>query len=195
MTPSEDLLGRGVVRKLWTTDRTRFAEHLARLDPASRARRFHGLVSDAYVASYAEGALRFDTVLYGYFDAGVLRAAAELHPLGRSFTGAGAAEAAYSVEAAYQDQGVGTELFRRLTVAARNRGIRRILHHFTLDNAAMRRLCERFEATITVEAGEATAVMASAPPTALSLWSEAVADGTGLAKSILDAELKLVRAA
>jgi GNAT superfamily N-acetyltransferase len=134
-------------------------------------------------------------VLYGAFIDGALVAVAELHPLTGAFTGAGEAEAAFSVERAYQDLGIGTELFRRLTTAARNRGIRRIVLHCLPGNARMQHICAKFDARITFADGEACAVMDAAAPTPLSIWVEAVADGTSLAKALLDAELTLLRVA
>jgi hypothetical protein len=58
-------------------------------------------------------------VIYGFFVEGVLRGAAELRLLAR----AGEAEAALSIERAWQSRGVGTALLERVLLAARNRKI------------------------------------------------------------------------
>lgn len=192
---TDQAISHGVVRKLWIADKEALIAHLLRLDTDSRMTRFQGLVSDAHVRRHAENAIRADTVLYGAFIGGELVAVAELHPLRGAFTGAGEAEAAFSVERAYQDIGIGTELFRRLTTAARNRGIRRLVLHCLPGNARMQHICAKFDARVTFADGEARAVMDAAAPTPLSMWVEAVADGTGFAKALLDAELTLLRAA
>jgi len=186
-----DFVGRGVVRKLWAADAAAYAAHLKRLDANARSMRFQGLVSDAYLVEHAGRAIAARTVVYGYFDEGVLRAVAELHPE----PGRTEAEAAFSVEADYQEHGVGTELFRRLVTAARNRGVRRLMMNCLPGNLAMRRLCARFGAKITIADGEAVGVIATDGPTPLSFFVEAVADGTGLAKALLDLELERLRAA
>jgi RimJ/RimL family protein N-acetyltransferase len=186
-------IGRGVVRKLWAGDTAQFAAHLQRLDRDSRIRRFMGLVSDEHVAAHARNAVRLDTVIYGYFDRGVLRAAAEMHPLGGAFSGE--AEGAFSVELDYQEHGVGTELFRRVLTAARNRGVRRLTLNCLPNNLAMRRLCEKFGAKLHVEDGEAVAHLVAVAPTPLSWMTEAFVDGTGIAKAMLDARLQALRTA
>lgn len=189
----EKFIGRGVVRKLWAGDTAQLVDHLTRLDAESRIRRFMGLVSDAHVAAHARRALRLDTVLYGYLDRGVLRAVAEMHPLGGAFSGE--AEGAFSVERDWQEHGVGTELFRRLLNSARNRGIRHLTLNCLPGNLAMRRLCEKFGAKVHIEDGEAIAHLTALGPTPLSLMTEAVADGTGFAKAMLDARLTALGAA
>lgn len=185
--------GRGVIRKLWLFDKPRFIEHLKRLDTDSRRKRFQGLVSDAYVERYGERAFKLDAVLYGYFDRGELKAVAELHPLGGLLTPD--AEVAFSVEADYQEQGIGSELFKRLTTAARNRGLKRLIMHCLPANIGMRRLANRFGSAIVIEDGEAVGELQAPMATPLSLWREAMADGTGFARALLEVELPALAAA
>jgi RimJ/RimL family protein N-acetyltransferase len=186
-------IGRGVVRKLWAGDTAELIEHLRRLDADSRMRRFMALVSDDHVEAHARRAVRLDTVIYGYFDRGTLRAAAEMHPLRGAFSGE--AEGAFSVERDWQEHGVGTELFRRLINAARNRGIRQLTLSCLPGNLAMQRLAEKFGAKVRIQDGEAIAHLSALGPTPLSLMTEAVADSTGIAKAMLDARLKALGAA
>ena len=44
----------GVVRKLWNADARAYADHLLRLDPASRRNRFGGAVADQFVRHHAD---------------------------------------------------------------------------------------------------------------------------------------------
>jgi RimJ/RimL family protein N-acetyltransferase len=183
-----DLRHRGTIRKLSLGDAGQFAAHLQRLDPESRRRRFQGVVGEDFLARHARQALGSGALVYGYFDEGALRAVAELHA-----DGPHAAEAAFSVERAWQDQGIGTELFRRLTVAARNRSVKRITLRCLPENRTMQRLADKFGSRMTTEAGETTARLTAGAPSVFSLFAEALADGTGLAKTLLDARLALYR--
>jgi RimJ/RimL family protein N-acetyltransferase len=183
-----ELNHRGTIRKLSALDADMFAAHLRRLDGDSRRKRFQGVVGEAFLERHAHGALASGALVYGYFDEGALRAAAELHA-----DGPHAAEAAFSVERAWQDKGIGTELFRRLTVAARNRRVRRITLRCLPENRTMQRLCDKFGSRMTTEAGETTARLTAGAPSVFSLFAEALADGTGLAKTLLDARLALLR--
>src|SRR5205807_6857035 len=55
-------------------------DHLLRLDRASRRDRFHGYMDDSFIEHYAEKCASDGTVIIAYFEGGVVRGAAELHP-------------------------------------------------------------------------------------------------------------------
>ena len=114
----------GSVRKLWPTETDKFRDHLLRLDRESRRLRFAHSVSDSFIDDYASRMTEFGSVVYGHIVDGHVRGAAELRRLGNSW--GQEAEAAFSVEKPFQDQGVGSELMGRVVRAARNRGIRRL---------------------------------------------------------------------
>jgi GNAT superfamily N-acetyltransferase len=102
----ETLIIGGTVRRLWLGETELYRQHLLRLDPESRRNRFGGAVSDEFVRRYSEPSALRGVIIYGFFVDGVLRGAAELRLLAR----AGDAEAALSVERAWQSRGVGTAL-------------------------------------------------------------------------------------
>src|SRR5688572_27016416 len=97
-----------MIRKLWPTEMQKFRDHMMRLDADSRRMRFGMAVDDAFIAGYAERADFIKSVIYGFFVGGDMRAAAELRSIGEGW--GQEAEAAFSVEAEYQDTGVGTDL-------------------------------------------------------------------------------------
>src|SRR5689334_2805790 len=72
----------GTLRKLWAGDRHDFRDHLLRLDTAGRHARFAMAASDDFVAAYAARSFHLDTVIHGWFEDGVLRAAGELRLIG-----------------------------------------------------------------------------------------------------------------
>ena len=88
-------------------------DHLLRLDPASRHDRFLGFIDDSFIERYAEKCANDGTVVIAYFEDGVVRGAAELHPPEQSADSL--PEIAFSVEAPTRRRGVGSFLFRQLT--------------------------------------------------------------------------------
>src|SRR5690349_25112860 len=94
----------GTIRKLWPTETDKFREHMLRLDKENRRLRFAHSVSDSFIEDYAGRMAEFGSVVYGYIVDGRVRAAAELRRLGDAW--GEEAEAAFSVEKVYQDQGI-----------------------------------------------------------------------------------------
>jgi len=148
---TENAAAPGHIRKLWPADLPEFRRHLMRLDADSRRARFAMAASDEFLATYAETAFALDTILFGYFEAGEMRAAAELRML--SGQPAGMAEAAFSVEPAYRHRGLGSQLMEQLIVAARNRGVRKLYMSCLGWNRAMQALARRFSAELVFEIG------------------------------------------
>jgi GNAT superfamily N-acetyltransferase len=193
MANNNDSLPRGgLIRKLWVGEADLYRDHLRRLDPASRRSRFAGTVSDRFVRDYVELSFGLDAVIHGFFVDGALRGAGELRPIG---TLTREAEAAFSIEKAWQSHGVGSALLERTLLAARNRGIK-FLHMACLaDNKRMQQLARKFDAELSFDfagvVGEVTAPRAT--PT--SLMREIIADGHGFATALFDVQTRMLRPA
>jgi len=180
----------GIVRKLWNADAEAYADHLLRLDPASRRNRFGGAVADQFIHHHADQAFDPTNVIYGFLADGILRGAAELRPFG-----AGQAEAAFSIEKPWQSHGVGTELLERVLLAARNRGVK-LLHVTCLsENQRMQQLARKFDAELRRDFDSVVGEVEAPYPTPLSVLREMIADGTGLATALLDAQSRLLKRA
>lgn len=177
--PPEKLL----IRRLWPRDEESFRDHLHRLDPRSRRARFGGAVDASFVDRYAGTALSLEGLIYGGFLDGKLRAAGELRSLGE--TSPRSAEAAFSVEQAYQDSGVGTALMGRVITAARNRGFRTIYMICLADNARMRRLAEKHGADLQVEGDSVEGTIRHLGPSPITLLEEMVHDAQGFVTAVL----------
>jgi GNAT superfamily N-acetyltransferase len=180
----------GVVRKLWKSDAADYANHLLRLDPISRRSRFGGAVANAFVRHHAVSAFDPSSVVYGFFNNGVLRGAAELRPFG-----VGQAEAAFSIERSWQSHGVGTELLERALLAARNRGVKQLHITCLLENQRMQQLAQKFDAEMRRDFDCVIGELEAPYPTPLSVLREMIADGTGLATAILEAHSRLLKRA
>ncbi len=180
-------------RKLWTADSAAFKAHLLRLDAESRRMRFGVPVSDYFISQYAENALGNHSVAHGYFVDGILRGVAEL----RGFRGVGGseAEAAFSVEADFQNKGIGTELFSRTVLAARNRGISKLFVNFLSQNARMQAIAKKFDAVVTYDSDGGHAQIKAPNANPLSIWKEALTDGQDLANSVIQMHARAFRSA
>jgi hypothetical protein len=72
-------------------------DHLLRLDRVSRHDRFQGFMDDSFIERYAAKCADDGTIIIAYFENGVVRGAAELHPPDQSADSL--PEIAFSVEA------------------------------------------------------------------------------------------------
>jgi GNAT superfamily N-acetyltransferase len=183
----------GRIRKLGAGENDIYREHLLRLDAHARRCRFGASVSDAFVGDYVAVANTLDCVIHGFFVEDVLRGAGELRPLGPGHHDE--AEAAFSIEPAWQSHGVGTALLARTLLAARNRGFK-FLHMACLaDNRRMQQLARKFDAEWTFDFGTVVGELEAPHPTPLSVMRELVADTTGFATALLDVQSRLIRPA
>src|SRR6185437_14807130 len=187
------LPGDGLIRKLWIGENRAYGDHLLRLDPESRNRRFSGGTSDDFIRRHADLARGVGVVLYGFFVNDTLRGAAELRHVGSPL--AREAEAALSIEQPWQSQGVGTELLERTLLPARNRGIKSLHMHCLADNRRMQQLARKFPADLSFDFGSVTGKVIPPRFTSLSLLREMLADNYGLAATIFNAQSRLLGAA
>ena len=165
-------------RRLWWYERGLFARHLLRLTRDDRYLRFGGHMSDSALAAYAQGSDWPRHVLLGAFVDGELRGVGECRFLERAWPAE--AELAFSVEAPWQGQGLGTELFRRLLTFARNRGVQRVYVTTLRENAPMRRIARRFGMVMARAEDELEGRLELLWPTGLSVAEEAVDQGQAL---------------
>ena len=180
-------------RKLWASDTASLQTHLLRLDPESRRMRFGTPVTDYFIEQYAQHALGSHSISHGYFVDGVLRGVAEL----RGFRGVagGEAEAAFSVEKDFQNKGIGTELFGRTVLAARNRGISKLFVNFLSQNQRMQAIAKKFDAVLTFDSDGVQGKIDAPRANAMSVWKEALADGQDLADSVMQTHSRALRSA
>lgn len=187
----QDRIAGGSIRKLWPSETDKFREHLLRLDRASRRNRFAHSVSDGFIADYAARMSDNGSVLHGYFDGSELRAVAELRKIGDAW--GEHAEAAFTVEEAYQEQGIATELLGRVIRSARNRGVRHLIMSCLADNAKMQAVARHHEADLRFESGEVIGDIVPDTASPGSMLAEAVDDRMGFFMGIFDLHGRLAR--
>ena len=183
----------GTIRRLWPTETDRFRDHLLRLDKDSRRLRFAHAVSDAFIEDYASRMTEYGSLVYGHVVDGKVRGAAELRRLGDAW--GEEAEAAFSVEKAYQDHGVGSDLMGRVVRAARNRRVRRLYMSCLAENAKMQVIAKKHEAVLRFEYGEVIGEILPETPDYFSMVAEAAEDRVGFMIAVLDLQSRMVRAA
>jgi GNAT superfamily N-acetyltransferase len=183
----------GLIRKLWAGETDAYRDHLLRLDKDSRHRRFSGAVADEVVIRYAATASGPGVVVHGFFVDGTLRGAAELRRNGSMFSHE--AEAAFSIEQAWQSHGVGTELLERTLLSARNRGITSLQMQCLANNQRMQQLARKFAAGLSFDFGSVVGEVDPPRSTMLSLMREAMVDGHGVATAIFEAQTRMLRPA
>jgi RimJ/RimL family protein N-acetyltransferase len=183
----------GSIRRLWPTETEKLRDHLLRLDKESRRMRFAHSVSDAFIEAYAGRMSELGSLVFGHIVEGKVRGAAELRRLGDAW--GDEAEAAFSVERDFQDNGVGTELMGRVVRAARNRRIKRLYMSCLAENARMQAIARRHAAVLRFEYGEVIGEILPPDPSYLSQVVEEAEDRVGFMIAVLDLHSRLVRAA
>lgn len=179
----------GTIRKLWPTETDKFRDHLLRLDKETRRMRFAHGVSDAFIEDYASHMTDMGSIVFGYFIDGEMRAAAELRKLGDTW--GQEAEAAFSVERAFQEKGVGTELMGRVIRSARNRGVHQLYMSCLAENGKMQAVARKHDAALHFEYGEVVGEIVPSTPDYFSVLAEAVDDRVGYMLAVLDLQARI----
>lgn len=177
-----DIPSNSVIRQLWPIERNQWRDHLLRLSKPDRKLRFAGSVSDASIHRYCESADMFSTSLVGYFVDGVLRGVGEIRIVQKDWPHT--AELAFSVEEGFQCQGIGTELFRRLVMAARNRAVQQVLIVSEQNNLRMRRLACKFGMSVSSNHGEIEGRLELHGPNYASVVQELFEESAALIRSL-----------
>lgn len=181
---SHEPIPTGSLRKLWPSETEKFRQHLLRLDTGSRRMRFAHAVSDSFINDYASHMLDNGSIVFGYFDGEELVGCAELKRIGDTW--GDTAEAAFSVETAYQERGIGTELLGRIIRSARNRGVRHLIMSCLADNGKMQAVARRYEAELQFDHGEVIADIVPETANPMSLLAEAFEDRVDYLRAVLD---------
>jgi GNAT superfamily N-acetyltransferase len=179
-----DPVSGGTIRKLRPDERGELAAHFKRLDQNSRRMRFGHAVADAFIDAYVAGCDDQSGIVFGYFVDDELRAVAELRKRGALWTEE--AEAAFSVEAEYQNCGLGTELMGRVIRAARNRNIHHLYVMCLADNTRMQRIARRHDAALRFSYGEVVGEIVPRGPNPFTMFEEALEDQRARIRMILD---------
>lgn len=170
------------IRKLSKRDISEITQHLLRLDCETRSARFGAVVKDAFIKDYAEQIIGVDTLVFGAFVDGELRAIGELRGLLQICPQD--AELALSVEPDWQDKGIGSTLFSRVISASQNRGIKTLHIFCSNENKSMQSIAARHHPEVTLNSGQIEATIDPPWATPLSLAQEIVEDASAYFRQI-----------
>ncbi len=171
-TPHPDTNAR--YRRLSRYDAQIYCDHLLRLSPDDRHMRFLGSVRDDAIRRHCATRDWSKAIVIGAFIGDTLRGVGEMVRMETAAEPSG--EVALSVEADFQNSGVGTELLRRVLVAARNRYVERLHMYCLSENRKMRRIASRFEAELEFQQSEIEGRIWPPWPTYASVMEEAVGE-------------------
>ncbi|MBU2981494.1 GNAT family N-acetyltransferase [Lentibacter algarum] len=166
------------IRRLHANDKSIICDHLQRLDAPSRRARFCGAISDGGVSRYVQSINCSDSIVCGAFVNGELRGIAELHETSPNC--ATKTEAAFSVEADWQNIGIGDALFERVVAMARNRSVRTIQIVCLKENLRMKHLAAKREARFLRNHEVVEATLHPRRPTPMSLAQEIIREMSGV---------------
>ncbi|TYB84899.1 GNAT family N-acetyltransferase [Oceaniovalibus sp. ACAM 378] len=170
------------IRKLWKRDIPDITQHLLRLDTGTRHSRFGIYVKDDFIKGYAERAIDADTLVFGAFIDGQIRAIGELRGLSQAWKHG--AELAVSVEPDWQGKGIGSTLFSRLVTASQNRGIKSLHVVFLNDNRRMQSIAAKHHPECHSDSGQIEARFDPAWATPMSLASEITEDASAFVRQL-----------
>src|SRR5512143_1777378 len=155
------------IRPLTPAELPNYLEHLLRLDPADRRMRFGFPIGDTGIRAHVQRIdLRTGHILALFDNLDVVAAAHIVR------AGDDVAEFAFSVDRQWRGRGVGSELFDRAVLWARNRRIHQAIVYCLNENQAMRHIARKAGVQMTVEAGEIDGRLELLPATPLSLLVE-----------------------
>lgn len=170
------------IRRLRIYDRPKIESHFNTLGSDTLAARFGTQVSAAFVQHYLSGIFDNSALVFGAFPDSCLRGVGELRLVPDNETQM--AEAAFTVEAEWQDRGIGDALLSRIITAARNRGIREVHLLCLATNQKMRRLAAKHDAELSLVTGQVAATLTAPWPTPLSVAEEISGEYHAMARAI-----------
>lgn len=171
-------------RRLSKTDDLAIVRHFLRLSPDDRHKRFFGPVKKEVIQKLCADRPWHESIVFGAFVKGTMRGVGEL--VWHWPTGLTGAEIALSVEARYQNAGIGSELLSRLLMTARNRYVGRVNMLCLADNIKMQRVAKKFEAELVFQQSETEGRIWPPMPSYISIIQEAFDDSAAFFNAIFD---------
>lgn len=165
------------IRMLTPWERSKYRDHLMRLNREDRRRRFGGAIDDAGIAAVVDRVDHRHAAVLAVFDERLEVIAAVMV----AAVGDRGAELAFSVDEGHRGAGLGRALLDRAVLWARNRGYARVDVVFLCDNDAMRRLARRAGMRISTHGGECEGFLPLATANVGSLWAETLGEQAALA--------------
>ena len=162
------------IRSLGPTYRERIATHLLALEPQDRYLRFGYCATDQHIRSYVDQ-LDFERdEIFGVYNRRLELIAMAHLALAQHSGHEQCAEFGVSVLSQGRGQGLGTRLFERATIHARNAGVDMIFIHALTQNRAMLNIVRKAGAIVKGDGADSEAYLALPPATLDSHMTELI---------------------
>jgi GNAT superfamily N-acetyltransferase len=177
-----------LTKKLSSASRDALKQHFQALGEDDRRLRFGSAISDAGIAGYVDR-IDFDhDAVFGVFDDELALAG-----VGHVAIGGDMAELGVSVLPAHRGRGIGSALFERANIFARNSLVRALFMHCLTENAAMMHIARKSKMRIVAGSGEADAHLDLAPSDPSSITREMMQEQIALFDYALRAQVLSAR--
>jgi GNAT superfamily N-acetyltransferase len=173
-----------LTKKLSSSSRDALKRHFLALGEDDRRLRFGSAVSDAAIAAYVDR-IDFDRdAVFGVFDDDLALAGAGHVAIGNDM-----AELGVSVLPGHRGRGIGSALFERAHVFARNSLVHALFMHCLTENAAMMHIAKKSKMRIVAASGEADAHLELPPSDPSSIAGEMMQEQVALFDYALRAQV------
>jgi RimJ/RimL family protein N-acetyltransferase len=181
------------IRSLGPRHRDRIAQHLLALDADDRYLRFGYAATDEQIRRYVQS-LDFDRdEIFGIVNRRLELVAMAHLAMPKEEALHGIAEFAVSVARQARGRGLGSRLFERACIHARNEGIDQLMIHALSENKAMLRIARKAGATLERSGSETEAFLRLPPATFETRMSALVGEQFALTDYGLKAQAKTLR--
>ncbi len=170
------------IRKLSSLELGLYEEHLKRLSPDDRYLRFGYMITDAQIHRYVVSQMRIRSTILASFDneLNVIAAIEIVYDDSKYMSTNTVAEIGLSVEDGHRGKGLGSDLFRRALILARNRGVKSLVSHCLAQNRFMRKIAVANGMSLHSDGGDATGTLALPPADAQTVFDELLGEGMGM---------------
>ncbi len=171
-----------VIRKLSHLELSKYTDHLLRLPKEDRFLRFGYQISDEGIRKYVDAQYRIKQVVFGAFNEKleVVAAIEIIFDTSKYVPVNDVAEIGLSVDPEYRGQGIGSELFQRALLIARNRSVNQLVSHCLTQNRWMMRIAKKYGMSVVRDSGEAQGTVELEAPDVVTLLGEVIGDGIAL---------------
>jgi RimJ/RimL family protein N-acetyltransferase len=173
------------IRKLDTLEIKKYSDHLLRLNADDRYLRFGSQIDDATIIRHVTAKSNYKKIILAAFDdaLNIIAACEVAFIITKNSAMADTAEIGLSVEQAFRGRGLGTELFKRALVVARNRRIKLLMSYCLTRNSFMMKIAKAHGMQIHTEYGSSEATMELPQCTVASVLEEMLGEGMAIAEN------------
>jgi RimJ/RimL family protein N-acetyltransferase len=171
------------IRKLSPLELYRYSDHLLRLNSDDRYLRFGSQVDDSAIIRHVNSKSKDKKIILAAFDdnLNVIAACEVAFLLNKNSIFADTAEIGLSVESSHRNKGLGTDLFERALIVARNRRVKVFTSYCLTRNGFMMRIAKAHGMKIITEYGSSEASLELELYDATTVFAEMLGEGMAIA--------------